>query len=104
VSGSGKGFLFTQLVWIGISLVISFAVNIGMWLLLGDAAFPWNILVVVTVFIGFGYFMRARAMKKMNDGSKHIRYVCNKCGTDYGGTLCPQCGNRGGMVYFDDKK
>jgi hypothetical protein len=24
-----------------------------MWLLLGDAAFPWNILVVVTVFIGF---------------------------------------------------
>lgn len=110
-----RKFMLRQFLFIGVGLAISFSVSIGMWYLMGDAAFPWNILIIVVLFMAMGYFVQKRQMKSAgiwkNDGpkkgsgwlSKKIvgrKYTCYNCGTDYKGDRCPNCGARGGRMQF----
>lgn len=100
--------------WLIIGIGISFGVNFGMFMLLGDAAFPWNIIVLVGIFMLLGYLVQKRELKKVGawkdkpKGSGWFRsksggrgYTCYNCGETYKGDRCPKCGARGGRMQFE---
>lgn len=115
MSGFERKILLQQLMWIGGGLALSVAINFGMFALLGDAAFPWNIIVLVFVFLAIGYTVQKRAMKRMGmigdsgsgfslfGGLKKAtgsKYQCYKCSQLYRGNFCPKCGAKGGKIQF----
>lgn len=92
-----------MILWTAIGIAISMAINFGMFALLGDAAFPWNIVVLVLAFLGIGFWYQRRMFKKMgivgNETSK-IEYECLDCHVTYKGDRCWRCGKRGGKAIF----
>jgi hypothetical protein len=99
-----------MLIWTVVGIGISYGVNVGMYMWLGDAAFPWNLIVVVVLFLAISWFYIKRQMKKLppgasflggpSDKSSELRYECSKCGFRYKGMKCPRCGNNGGRAVF----
>jgi len=95
--------LLRQLMWITISVVVSVSINFGMYYALGDAAFPWNFVVIIGLFLLIGFMAQRRAMKKMGmlpGKAGKTQYQCFKCGEFYKGNVCPKCGARGGKMVF----
>jgi hypothetical protein len=109
VDPNTKRFLKTQMVWIAISLAISF----GLSLLL---PFPYSLVAIIGVFLAMNYFMRQRQMRRMGMrgggffgtgqgsmfGQRGIRYVCIMCGAKHNGGSCPNCGSKLKKASFED--
>jgi hypothetical protein len=95
-----KRFLGSQMMWIAISLAISFAISMIL-------PFPISLVVIVGFFLGMSYFMRRVQMRRMGTmgsrggfggmfggGSEGVNYVCIACGHRFKGGSCPRCGSK----------
>ena len=97
-----KAFKYNMLM-LGVSLAISFSISFGMYAILGDAAFPWNLIVTIGVFIALTFFVQRRQFRKMGllgSGIGKKSYTCYQCGTTHKMNACPKCGARGGRINF----
>ena len=94
---NNRDFLSQQLMWIGISLVISLAISF-------IVPFPYSLPIIIGVFILLSFYVRQRAMKRMgmsgtsmfggyNSGST-LSYYCMNCGTKHNQVACPKCGSK----------
>jgi hypothetical protein len=94
---NSRDFLSQQLMWIGISLVISLAISF-------IVPFPYSLPIIIGVFIILSFYVRQRAMKRMgmsgtsmfggvNSGSS-LNYYCMSCGTKHNQVACPKCGSK----------
>jgi len=93
------------IIWTFAGLGISIAINYGLFFLLGDAAFPWNFVIMIGFFLGFGIWYQRRQFKKMgmlggNDMPANFALQCLSCGTTFKGRNCPKCGSLGGKTVF----
>lgn len=112
MNGLEKRMLLMNLVFIGVGLGISLAVNLVMFALLGDRAFPWNLGVMVVIYLVFGMAIQRRMIRRANSGQKASffslpkpevnKYRCSNCGKSYKGDKCPDCGFHGGSVIFSE--
>ena len=111
-----RKLMLRQFIWIIAGLGMSFAISMGLWYAFGDAAFPWNIVILVGLFMGIGYVIQKRQLKKMgitpdkpstSAGRKSWfskatkrgkEYTCFGCGTVHRMDKCPKCGSRGGKL------
>lgn len=97
-------FMKIMMLWIGISLAISMGVNFVMFTFLGDAAFPWNLVVIIGVFLLLARWMARKQISMLKGGlgfdATKLSYVCSSCSAIYKGSECPRCGRRGGSVSF----
>ncbi|HEY6164643.1 MAG TPA: hypothetical protein VIW25_07010 [Nitrososphaeraceae archaeon] len=91
---NNKDFLLQQLMWIGISLGISFAVS---WFI----PFPYSLPIIMAVFILLSLYMRKRALRRMGVsgtssmfGNSSLNYYCMSCGTKHNQAACPKCGSK----------
>ena len=100
MSSNNKQFLFNQLLWLGISLGLSFAISILL-------PFPLSLVVIIGVFIMLNFYMRKRMMRRMGrggmfgsmasnsmTGDNSLKYYCMSCGTQHRQTGCPNCGSK----------
>ena len=100
MSSNNKQFLFNQLLWLGISLGLSFAISILL-------PFPLSLVVIIVVFIMLNFYMRKRMMRRMGGGrmfgtmasnsmygDNSVKYYCMSCGTQHRQTGCPNCGSK----------
>ncbi|MGH9923973.1 MAG: hypothetical protein ACRD5B_01215 [Nitrososphaeraceae archaeon] len=94
---NSRDFLSQQLMWIGISLVISLAISF-------IVPFPYSLPIIIGVFILLSFYVRQRAMKRMGmsgtsmfggyrEGST-LSYYCMSCGTKHNQVACPKCGSK----------
>jgi hypothetical protein len=97
------------MVWIAISLAISF----GLSLLL---PFPYSLVAIIGVFLSMNYFMRRRQMRRMGMrtggffgsgtgnvfGQRSVKYACIMCGAKHNGGSCPNCGSKLKKASFED--
>ena len=94
---NNRDFLSQQLMWIGISLVISLAISF-------IVPFPYSLPIIIGVFILLSFYVRQRAMKRMgmsgtsmfggyNSGST-LSYYCMNCETKHNQVACPKCGSK----------
>lgn len=104
-----KRFLRTQVVWIGISLAISFTLSILL-------PFPFSLVAIIGVFLAMNYFIRQRQMRRMGMsgggffgrgsgtmfGQRGIKYLCIMCGAKHNGGSCPRCGSKLKKASFED--
>lgn len=96
-----------------IFLVASLAISIGIQLVV---PFPYGLVVVLALFIGFPILLRQRYMRRMRggyggsdsggggggffgmgsqgSGSSGVRYVCLVCSNKHKGGSCPRCGSK----------
>lgn len=94
-----KRFLSIQMMWIGISLAISFALSLLL-------PFPISLVAIIAVFLSMNYVMRRRQMRRMGmrggigssflgggAGSPRVNYSCISCGHRHGESRCPRCGS-----------
>lgn len=105
-----KQMMKRMIIWTAAGIALSYAINVGMYLWLGDAAFPWNILLLVGIFLLIGYVYMKRQIRKLPPGasflgtsekdSSSLKYECPTCGVVYKGKQCPRCGNKGGRAIF----
>lgn len=95
-----KRFLIIQVIWIGISLVISIVISFLL-------PFPLSILAVFAVILLFNFAIRRRQIQKMglsgasfsvlgstNNNSSGINYYCMNCGSKHREASCPYCGSK----------
>jgi hypothetical protein len=93
-----RRFLTSQMMWLGASLAISFALSLIL-------PFPISLIAMIGVFIGMSYFIRRRQMRRMGmsggfgnmfggSGGGGVNYVCISCGQKFKGGDCPRCGSR----------
>ena len=100
MSSNNKQFLFNQILWLGISLGISFAISILL-------PFPLSLVVIIGVFIMLNFYMRKRMMRRMGSGGmfgsmssnsmsgdNSLKYYCMSCGTEHKQIECPKCGSK----------
>jgi hypothetical protein len=85
--------------WIAISIAISLALAFIL-------PFPFDIIAIISVFLGINYFIRQRQMKKMGlnawsffgsapgPGNQSVYYYCINCGTKHNQAACPNCGSK----------
>jgi hypothetical protein len=107
---NSKQFLFGQLLWMGISFGLSFAVSLLL-------PFPVSILAIFGIFILFNMYMRKTMLKRMNtiSGTKifgsmspmpnasndsSLKFYCMSCGTQHKKVACPSCGSKMKKVGF----
>jgi hypothetical protein len=103
-NNSNKQFALNQLIWIGISIAVSFAISRLL-------PFPISLVAIIGVFLVLGYFMRSNTMRKIGmrsrDGSgifgsinptgtgdRALKYYCLSCGTQHNQVECPKCGSK----------
>lgn len=91
-----RRFAVTQMIWIGISLAISFALSMIL-------PFPISLVAMVGVFLFMTYVMRRRQIQRMGltgsglstfGSSSRVSYYCMNCGTKHSQASCPHCGSR----------
>jgi apolipoprotein N-acyltransferase len=91
-----KRFFATQMMWIGVSLGISFALSMIL-------PFPVSVIAMIGLFVFMSYVIRKRQMRKMGltgSGfsafglSKGMSYHCMNCGTKHNQASCPRCGSK----------
>jgi hypothetical protein len=85
--------------WIAISIAISLALAFIL-------PFPFDIIAIISVFLGINYFIRQRQMKKMGlnawsffgsapgPRNQSVNYYCINCGTKHNQAACPNCGSK----------
>jgi len=93
-----KRFLQYQIMWIGISLAMSFAIS---WFV----PFPLSLVVIIGMFMGMNYFIRKRQMRRLGmasrslfgtsifGGERVVNYYCINCGMKHNARSCPRCGS-----------
>jgi hypothetical protein len=103
-NNSNKVFVLNQLIWIGVSIGISFLISRLL-------PFPISLVAIVGVFLLLGYLMRSGAMRKMGTWShdrsgifgsvnpsatvdRALKYYCLSCGTQHNQVECPKCGSK----------
>lgn len=103
-NNSNKQFALNQLIWIGISIGVSFAISRLL-------PFPISLVAIVGVFLVLGYFMRSNTMRKIGmrsrdrsgifgsinhsaSGDRTLKYYCLSCGTQHNQVECPKCGSK----------
>ncbi|MGD1837319.1 MAG: hypothetical protein ACPKPY_04590 [Nitrososphaeraceae archaeon] len=90
---NNRGFLFQQLIWIGISLAISLAISIII-------PFPYSLPIIMGVFILLSFYIRKRTLKRLGVsgatmfGNNTVNYYCMNCGTKHNQLSCPRCGSK----------
>lgn|SRR5579875_3662613 len=94
-----KNFLSNQLMWIVISLGISFAIS---WFL----PFPVSLVAIIGTFLAINFYMRRYQLRRMGAGgfggsflggagnSSQVNYACISCGQRHNQGSCPRCGSR----------
>ena|ERR1051325_6993890 len=91
-----KRFLGKQVMWIGVSLGISFALSVIL-------PFPVSVIAMIGVFVFMSYVIRKRQMQRMGltgsgfsafGPSKGVSYYCTNCGTKHNQASCPHCGSK----------
>jgi hypothetical protein len=105
MSSNNKRFILNQIVWLGISLGISFAIAMIL-------PFPTSLVAIIGVFILLNIFMRRIMMKRMGVGGgsgrglfgyggagagvsdSSLKYYCMNCGTQHSKAACPKCGSK----------
>jgi hypothetical protein len=104
-----KDMMRRMIVWTFIGIGLSWGINFIMFAFFGDAAFPWNLILIIAIFLALGWAYGRRQLKKLGatggygnpfTGSNTLHYDCIKCGTTFKGNYCPKCGNRGGRAVF----
>lgn len=115
-AGSGDDIMRRSMkrmvIWLGIGVALSMSINFGLFYMFGDAAFPWNIFLLVGVFMLMAYMIQKRELKKAGfsrdkksggwfSGVKGKGYTCYNCATKHKGDRCPNCGARGGRMSFE---
>jgi hypothetical protein len=85
-----KKFLTIQMLWIGVSIAISFAVHLVL-------PFPYSIPVIIGAFLLMGVFVRRRQVRALGltrESGSRISYYCMSCGTKHSSGSCPHCGSK----------
>lgn len=105
-----KRIMKQMIFWLALGVGISLCVNFIMFGALGDAAFPWNLVVQMGVAVLLLYIMMRRQLSRMHGSggagiglfgnSSELRYRCRQCGTVYKGSKCKACGSKGGIAFF----
>jgi len=102
-----KRFLSVQMMWIGISLAISFALSIFL-------PFPISLVAIIGVFLTINYYTRRQMSHRMGmrggvmgssflggmGASKTADYYCISCGFKHRQAACPRCGSKMRRVDF----
>ena len=99
---SGQEYLSQNLLWIGISLGIVFAV-------LSYIPFPFSIPFAIASFFIVIFYLRKKVIKRINskarmfDGSNNnnnqsLNYYCMACGVKHNEAACPKCGSKAKRV------
>ena len=90
---NNKNFLYQQLKWIAIYLVISFIISI-------IVPFPYSLIVIVSIVLILSIYIRRREMARfkvdnysMFDSNK-VNYYCMMCDTKHNNLMCPKCGSK----------
>lgn len=103
-NNNNKQFALNQLIWIGISIGVSFAIS-------RILPFPISLVAIIGVFLLLGFLMRSNAMRKIGmrsrdqsgifgsinpgtSGDRALRYYCLSCGTQHNQIECPKCGSK----------
>jgi hypothetical protein len=105
-SNSNRQFLFTQLLWLGITLVISLAIS-------SLLPFPVSLVTIIGVIILLNFYMGRRMMRRMGMGggrgrgaagifdatsslseNSRVKYYCMSCGVQHKQAACPRCGSK----------
>ena len=96
---STEYFLRVQLVWIGISLVISLALSVLL-------PFPLSLIAIIGVIIGLTYYQRRKMVGKTGvygsqmgfmgaeKSSGEVNFYCITCGMKHREASCPKCGSK----------
>lgn len=100
-----KNALKLMIIFTLIGVGISYGINVALFSLLGDAAFPLNLIIIVSAFLVMGFFFNRRQLKKIGAlGSQNqtssMFYECLECHITYKGEKCWRCGSRGGKAVF----
>jgi len=103
-----KRFLQSQIMWLGISLAISFTISLLL-------PFPISLVAMIGIFITLNYFIRRRQMRMMGmggvgsffgggsmfgGGQRIVEYYCLNCGAKHNERACPNCGSSMKRVGF----
>jgi hypothetical protein len=100
----GRAFLIQQIIWIAIGFAISLAISFLV-------PFPYSLGIMVIVFLGISYAVRAWAMMKIRrsgsyfnesisdyilgfNNGKALSFYCMNCGSKHDKRECPNCGSK----------
>jgi hypothetical protein len=103
-ANGNKQFLIQQLIWMGVSIVISLTISVLL-------PFPISLVTIVGVFLLLNFYLRNRMLKTNGAGigifgatpqpsssSSHVitslNYYCMSCGTKHRKIACPRCGSK----------
>jgi cobalamin synthase len=96
MSSNNKKFILNLILWLGVSLGISFAIAMIL-------PFPISLVVIFGVFVLFNLYLRRKMMRKTGSmtgsifGSSDnfsLKYYCMNCGTQHSKSACPKCGSK----------
>ena len=100
-----RAFLIQQIIWIAIGFALSLAISLVV-------PFPYSFGVMMIVFLGISYAVRAWAMMKIRHlgssyfnesvydhilGFNHgnaLNFYCMNCGYKHNKRECPNCGSK----------
>ena len=99
-----RAFLIQQVIWIAIGFAISMTISLVV-------PFPYSIGVMMAVFVGISYAIRAWAIMKIRhlgshlnesvsdyilgfDHGKALKFYCMNCGLKHDKRECPNCGSK----------
>ena len=97
---SSQEYLSQNLLWIGISLGIVFAV-------LSYAPFPFSIPFAIVSFFIVIFYLRRKVIKRINskarmldrsNNNQSLNYYCMACGAKHNEATCPKCGSKAKRV------
>jgi predicted RNA-binding Zn-ribbon protein involved in translation (DUF1610 family) len=98
---NGQEYLSQNLLWIGISLGIVFAI-------LSYVPFPFSIPSAIASFFIVIFYLRKRVIKRIknkarmfrssNNNNQSLNYYCMTCGTKHNDAACPKCGSKAKRV------
>jgi hypothetical protein len=100
-ANSNGQFLFSQLLWLGISLGISMAILMLL-------PFPISLVAILGVIILLNFYFGRRMIRGMGMGKRGtafgsvssmsenslVKYYCMSCGVQHRQPACPRCGSK----------
>ncbi len=99
-----RAFLVQQIIWLAIGFAVSLAIS-------QVVPFPYSLGVMMIVFLGISYAVRAWAMMKIRHSLNHfnesvsdyilgfnrakaLNFYCMNCGLKHDKRECPNCGSK----------
>lgn len=101
-SNSNRQFLFTLLLWLGITLAISLAISLLL-------PFPVSLITIIGIIILLNFYIGWRMIRRMGMGrggagifgsissmseNSSVKYYCMSCGVQHRQAACPRCGSK----------